>query len=29
MFNVDYFTKEAIKNLIQTGQNFVTIHTEY
>ena len=29
MFNFDYIAKEDIKNLIQIGQKFLTIHTEY
>ena len=29
MFNFDYITKEDIKEHIETGQKFLTIHTEY
>ena len=27
MFTFDYITKEDIKNIIQNGQKFLTIHT--
>ena len=29
MFNSDYATTENIKNIIQIGQTFLTIHIEY
>ena len=29
MFNFDYITKEDKKNIIQIGQKFLTIDTEY
>ena len=29
MFKFDYITKEDIKNIIQVGQKFLTIHIEY
>ena len=29
MFNSDYTTTENIKNIIQIGQTFLTIHIEY
>ena len=29
MFNFDYVTKEDIENIIQIGQTFLIIHTEY
>ena len=29
MFNFDYITKADMKEQIQIGQKFLTIHTEY
>ena len=29
MCEIDYITKEDIKELIQIGQKFLTIHTKY